>query len=208
MTAAGVEMPLARVFGTALGRELGEGKAREIIEEAGRRYSGLYSSRKEYANQALRRHLEENVLPGVALYMALLADANTREKAMALFEVAIEAWAASQRQSLERLARLPVYYWLMRAVIKPMMRRNFPEDGWETEWVETSGEALAFNMKSCFYLDALGTYGVQELAIQYCRMDDLIYKDLSPHVRWVRQGTLGRGDNGCDFRFERVRRSR
>ena len=88
------------------------------------------------------------------------------------------------------------------------MRRSFPEESWETEWVETSAEALAFNMRSCFYLDVLQAYGVQELAIQYYWMDDLIYKDLSPYVGWVRQGTLGRGGNGCDFRFERVRRQR
>ena len=200
-----IDMPHAGLFECALSTELGESKAGGIVEEARARYGKLYAGREQYDNGSLRRHLEENLLPGVALYRALLADPETCEEAMPLFEVAVEAWAASQRKSLERLARLPVYYWLMRAVIKPMMRSKFPEEGWETEWVQSNGQALAFNMKSCFYLDVLGAYGVPELAIQYCRMDDLIYKDLSPHVRWVRQGTLGRGDRHCDFRFERVK---
>ena len=200
-----IEMPQAGLFERALSAELGESKAADVVQAARARYGKLYAGREQYDNGSLRRHLEENLLPGVALYRALLVDPETCDEAMPLFEVAVEAWAASQRKSLERLARLPVYYWLMRAVIKPMMRSTFPEEGWETEWVQSNGQALAFNMKSCFYLDVLGAYGVPELAIQYCRMDDLIYKDLSPHVRWVRQGTLGRGDRHCDFRFERVK---
>ena len=200
-----IEMPHAALFERALAAELGESKAGEVVRAARERYRELYAGRERHDNRALRRHLEENILPGVALYRALLADPETGERAMPLFEVAVEAWAASQRKSLEWLARLPVYYWLMRLVIKLMMRSNFPEAGWETEWVQANGQALAFNMKSCFYLDVLGAYGVPELAIQYCRMDDLIYEDLSPHVRWVRQGTLGRGDRHCDFRFERIR---
>lgn len=200
-----IEMPKAALFERALAAELGESKAGDVAQAARARYRDLYAGREQYDSGALRRHLEENILPGVALYRALLADPDTREAAMPLFEVAIEAWAASQRKSLERLARLPVYYWLMWAVIKLMMRSNFPEAGWETEWVQANGEAIAFNMKSCFYVDVLGAYGVPELIIPYCRTDDLICEDLSPHVRWVRQGTLGRGDRHCDFRFERVR---
>jgi hypothetical protein len=199
------EMPKAALFERALSAELSHSKAHDVVEAARARYGGRYAGREQEDSGAVRRHLEENLLPGVALYRALLADPDTGEEAMPLFEVAVEAWVASQRRSLETLARLPVYYWLMWAVIKPMMRRNFPEAGWETEWVQANGQALAFNMKSCFYMDVLGAYGVPELAIQYCRMDDLIYEDLSPHVHWVRQGTLGRGDRHCDFRFERVK---
>jgi hypothetical protein len=107
---------------------------------------------------------------------------------------------------MARLGRLPFFYGLLRALIRPVMRRSFPASGWETEWVEVSGQALAFNMRSCFYLDVLEGYGAPELTKYYCAMDDLIYDGVSPHVRWARTRTLGRGDECCDFRFERVRR--
>ena len=113
---------------------------------------------------------------------------------------------ASSRRSMERLGRLPFYLWLMRVLIKPVMRLNFPAEGWETEWVETSGDALAFNMHRCFYQDVLAGYGVPELTALYCKMDDLTYDGVSRYVRWARKRTLGRGDACCDFRFERVRR--
>jgi hypothetical protein len=164
------------------------------------------AEREHYSDRALRKHLEENILPGVALYQTLLADEETREGAEQLVEAAFRAWAASGRRSMERLGRLPFFYWLLRALIRPVMRLNFPAPGWETEWLEVSGQALAFNMKSCFYLDVLEAYGVPELTKYYCAMDDLIYDGISPHVRWARAKTLGRGDECCDFRFERVRR--
>jgi len=94
----------------------------------------------------------------------------------------------------------------MRVVIKPFMRLNFPAEGWETEWVETSGDEISFNMTRCFYLDVLAEHGVPELTALYCKMDDLTYDDVSPQVKWDRKHTMGRGDDCCDFRFERVRR--
>jgi hypothetical protein len=86
------------------------------------------------------------------------------------------------------------------------MRSSFPPQGWDTEWVEVSSQAVAFNLHRCFYVDVLTEYGAAELTPFYCRLDDLIYEDVSPHVRWDRTKTLGRGDDCCDFRFTRVRR--
>lgn len=206
MAQSAVEMPLTQVFQRALGRELGEQKAREILQAAAERHEDLYAERKQYGIRALRNHLEQNILPGIALYQTLLGDPDTQQRAMRLVEAAFGEWVALNRRRMEWLGRLPIFYWLMRAAIKPMMRWEFPEEGWETEWMETSGEAIAFNMRSCFYLDVLESHGVPELTAQYCRADDLVYEDVSPYVRWARTRTLGRGDECCDFRFERVRR--
>jgi hypothetical protein len=200
------ELPKAELLESALARELGGVKASEIVRRAADRYGDLYAERKQYENRALRQHLEGNILPGIALYQTLLDDPDTQQRSMDLAEAAFTAWAAPNRRFMERLGRLPFFYGLMRALIKPMMRRNFPAEGWETEWVEASGEALAFNMTRCFYLDVLVEYGAPELTALYCKMDDLVYEDVSPHVKWDRKHTLGRGDECCDFRYERVRR--
>ena len=201
-----VEMPNAEAFERALCRALDEAKAREILQKARKRYGDLYAERKRYANRALRRHLEGNILPGAALYQTLLRDEDTRERAVSLVEEAFREWGMSNRRAMEWLGRLPIFYWLLRTMTRVAMRLSFPEEGWETEWVEVSSKEISFNMKSCFYLDVLEGYGVPELTAQYCGMDDLMYEGVSPYVRWDRKKTLGRGDECCDFRFERVRR--
>ena len=199
-------MPHAKAFERGLTSQLGEDRAREIVAHAGERYDDLYARREHYEHGSLRQHLEGGILPGVALYRTLLAECETQEEAMSLTGVVFQEWAAEDRKRMERLARLPGYYWILRATISSIMRHTFPEEGWQREWLEKSGNAVAFNMKSCFYQDVLERYGVPELTELYCKSDDLIYEDLSPKVRWARTRTLGRGDDCCDFRFERVRR--
>jgi hypothetical protein len=201
-----VEMPKAAEYERALARELNQARASELVGKAAARYNDLYAGRKRYDNRALRQHLEEGILPSVALYQVLLDDPGTQQQSLDLVEAALTEGAASGRRTMERLGRLPFYYWLMRIVIKPLMRLNFPAEGWETEWVETSGSEISFNMTRCFYLDVVQAYGVPELTPLYCKMDDLTYDGVSPYVKWDRKRTLGRGDECCDFRFERVRR--
>lgn len=219
MTGSFVNSPIAKAFEIGLGNELGKPKAsepdgvtasepdgvtaREIMNKAADRYDDLYAERKRYDNRALAKHLEESILPGIALYQALLADPDTQQRSMDLVEAAFGEWAASRRKALEPLARHSIFYWLMRFTTRPVTRRSYPEEGWEIEWLEVSGQQIAYNINKCFYLEVLLEYGVPELTAQYCRMDDLIYDGLSPHARWDRKKTLGRGDDCCDFRFER-----
>ena len=201
-----VDMPNAKTFERGLCSELDEAQAREIMRKARERYGDLYAERKRYSNRALRQHMEKSILPGVALYQTLLGDEETQGRALELVEGAFREWSMSNRQMMERLGRLPVFYWLLRAMTRIAMPLSFPEEGWEVEWVEVSGKEISLNMKSCFYLDVLEEYGVPELTAQYCGMDDLMYEGVSPYVKWDRKRTLGRGDECCDFRFERVRR--
>jgi hypothetical protein len=203
MTESSVEMPMAEAFKRALGSELDGARASEIVHKAAERYGDLYAERKRYDNRALAKHLEESILPGIALYQTLLHDPDTQQRSMDLVEAAFGEWAASRRKALEPLARRSIFYWLMRFTTKMVTRRSYPEEGWEIEWVEVSGKEITYNINKCFYLEVLLEYGVPELTAQYCRVDDLIYEGLSPHAIWDRKRTLGRGDDCCDFRFER-----
>jgi hypothetical protein len=207
MTKPFAELPMARAFEAVLGSELGGPKARELVQKAADRYDDLHAERERYENAALARHLQESILPGIALYQTLLEDPDTQQRSMDLVEAAFGEWAASRRKALEPLARRAIFYWLMRFTTKSVTSRSYPDEGWEIEWLEVNGDVIAYNINRCFYLEVLLGYGVPELTAQYCRVDDLIYDGLSPHAKWVRKKTLGRGDDCCDFRFERVRGS-
>jgi len=205
MTQRFTELPMVKAFEIALERELGGSKASKIMTAAVERYGDLYAERRRYDNSALAKHLQHSILPGIALYQALLDDPSTQQRSMDLVEAAFGEWAASRRRALQPLARRSIFYWLMRFTTKPVTQRSYPDEGWEIEWLEVSGQQIAYNINKCFYLEVLLEYGVPELTAQYCRVDDLIYDGLSPHARWARKKTLGRGDDCCDFHFERVR---
>ena len=205
MTKPLVELPMAGAFEMVLDNELGGPRAREVMQIAADRYDDLYAERKRYENGALAKHLVDSILPGIAFYQTLLEDPETQQRSMDLVEAAFGQWAASRRKALEPLARRSIFYWLMRFTTKFVTTRSYPDEGWEIEWLEVNGDVIAYNINRCFYLEVLLEYGVPELTAQYCRVDDLIYDGLSPHARWLRKRTLGRGDECCDFRFERVR---
>jgi hypothetical protein len=197
-------MPYADLWRRELAVQLDPGPAADLLARVEARYAELYRDRTHYNHPALRDHLARSILPGLALYSTLRADGCEEEEALRMTERLLAATLQRQRQLLEVLGRLPFFFVFLRAMTRRFMRRNFPPQGWQVEWPDEGPDVVAFDMRSCFYLDVLTEYGVPKLTAVYCRLDDLVYEDVSPHVRWERTRTLGRGDDCCDFRFRRV----
>ena len=197
-------MPYADLWRRELADRLDGEPAAELMDRVEARYAELYRDRTHYDHPALRKHLEDNILPGLALYQVLRGEGHGEADALQTVERLQAVDLLRQRRPLELLGRLPFFFSLLRAVTRRFMGRNFPPQGWQVEWPDEGRDVVAFDMKSCFYLDVLTEHGAPELTPAYCRLDDLAYEDVSPHVRWERTRTLGRGDDCCDFRFRRV----
>ena len=52
----------------------------------------------------------------------------------------------------------------------------------------------------------LSRYGAPELTASFCRIDDLVYGNMSPQLEWRPTQTIGRGAAYCDFCFARATR--
>ena len=176
-------------------------EAEALMGKLQQRYEELYRARPHHDHPALRKHLAQNILPGLALYQVLLAEGNDRAAALAEVEQLLHASAVRSglRKTVAALKFLPEPFRLLRPVVRAAMRFGFPAAGWETDWLEDSDQRIAFNIQRCFYLDTLTTYGAPELTPLFCRMDDVVYEALPASIRWERTGTLGRGNDRCDF---------
>ncbi|MBP7689858.1 MAG: L-2-amino-thiazoline-4-carboxylic acid hydrolase [Thermoflexales bacterium] len=176
-------------------------EAEALMVKLQQRYEELYRARSHYDHPALRKHLAQNILPGLTLYQVLLAEGNDQAAALAEVEQLLYASAVRSglRQTVAALKFLPEPFTLLRPVVRAAMRFGFPAAGWETDWLEDSDQRIAFNIRRCFYLDTLTTYGAPELTPLFCRMDDVVYEALPASIRWERTGTLGRGNDRCDF---------
>ena len=53
----------------------------------------------------------------------------------------------------------------------------------------------------CLYFDILSQYDVAELTTIFCGLDEVIYGQLEPAIHFKRTGTIGRGQEVCDFCF-------
>ncbi len=160
------------------------------------------------ARRALRIHLQRVMLPGLALYQAVLDAGDDREAALAEMEHVMAETVTGLRGLMALLRRLPRPFAIFRRVEPWVVRLGFPEEGWEMERVESSEDCVAFNVNRCFYLDTLTSYGAPELTRVFCDGDDVYFPALAPAITWERTTTLGRGGDRCDFRWRRAASAR
>jgi len=176
-------------------------KVDDLFDKVILRTREIDNERGKYKHKALEEHFRENILPILALYLVLKESDDFSNDALELTRKTAEEIYKTGRKRMAFLGRFPFFYWLIQKMTPNMMKKMFPPEGWDIEWLEVSKKQVAFNMHACFYLDSLTKYGVPELTPVFCGLDDLIYENISPYLRWQRKGTLGRGDAHCDFRF-------
>lgn len=175
----------------------------ELVRKVDKRFGELLVEHPLPDNRHLKWHLQEHILPGLAIYQTLRAEGRSQESALETFDQIVEVVVTPNRHQMSLLGRFPLIHPLLRLVIRPAMRQ-YPQEGWQTDWVENSRDAIRFNMRSCFYFDVLSRHGAPELTASFCRGDDLVYSQMSPHLEWKRTQTIGRGAEYCDFCFART----
>lgn len=164
------------------------------------RYRELYLKHELPKHRALRWHLIEGILPGLAFYQVLRENGESQESALKIIDQTFETLFSVSSAKLKKLGRLRFIYPLVRLYIKPALRK-YPAEGWKIEWLQNDKNAIRFDMKSCFYYDTLSQYGAPELTAAFCQVDDFIYGTMSPYIKWQRSKTIGRGSDHCDFCF-------
>jgi hypothetical protein len=186
-------------------RHHGKERAQGLIAAVSQQRATLIAEAPMPKNPALRRHLTENILPGLALYRVLLQEHNDDQRA-ALAEVD-DAFRiqtlAKNRLLLAPLKILPNPFRIFRLAFQQRMK-IFPAEGWDFTFVENSGDKVAFNATRCFYLNTLTAYSAPELTAAFCKTDEVMAELFPPAICFVRPHTLGRGDQVCDFQYHRM----
>ncbi|MBN1485359.1 MAG: L-2-amino-thiazoline-4-carboxylic acid hydrolase [Chloroflexia bacterium] len=164
-------------------------------------HADLYERRPRFAHPALCEHLENNILPGLALYQVLREELGDQEAALAEVERLFVAAYAGFQRVLQLLGYFPDPFGLFARILPWVMQRSFPPEGWEVRWIGGDSDCIGMDIHRCFYLELLTQYGAPELTALYCQMDDVGFASLPAGIAWKRTGTLGRGDDCCDFRW-------
>ena len=198
-------MPYLDVGQRVLAETRGKIKATLLAARVQARYDELYAHRPRFHHPALRQHLEEGVLPALALYQTLREEGDDQEAALAEIDriLAASVEQSGRRQLVQVMGRLPDPFAILRIANRLAMKHRYPPEGWTFEWVEDSDQRIAYDARECFYVNVLTFYGAPELTVHLCAIDDLLYGDL-PGIAWERTKTLSRGDDRCNFQFRRT----
>lgn len=155
-------------------------------------------------HQRMNRRLFALGVPALAVYRALREDRGLPEdRALALVELLLERRTRDvmgkpvRRAILSTALRLPV---LRERLAREITSLDEPE-GFRMERVQGEG-VLGFDVRECALHRYLSAQGAPELTRLICRLDDVMM-DYVEGLALVRTGTLGRGDERCDFRYHR-----
>ena len=146
-----------------------------------------------------QRHLERQILPGIAIYEALQT-VMPKDAALNTVHGYVEERAHNTKKAFLKLMRIPGLYRRVPGIFARETPKLFGETaGFAARNIQTSGGVWRIDMTRCPYHDACVKYGCPELCRCFCDSDDITYDGLHPKLVWRRTKTLGRGGDCCDF---------
>ena len=147
-------------------------RAEELNAAFGARLQALRAENAG-ASREKTKHLERQILPGIAAYETLQTFM-PKDEAWQTIHGYVEQKARRAHKYLTAMLRVPGLYRLVPGIFVKSTRTAFGPD-------------------ICI------RYGCPELCRCFCDSDDISYDGLHPRLVWRRTGTLGRGNACCDF---------
>ena len=151
------------------------------------------------ASKEKQRHLENQILPGIAAYETLQR-VMPKEEALQTVHSYVEQKAWRQKRAFLKLMKIPGLYRIVPAIFSRETPKFFgPAAGFAATDIQTTGGVWRIDMTKCPYHDNCVHYGCPELCHCFCDSDDITYDGMHPRLCWHRTKTLGRGGDCCDF---------
>ena len=153
-------------------------------------------------NKYIKWHMETNMLPTIAIYRTFKKCDITSDKAFEHTDEVLQILRLKRQRKNQSIGKLPFGYFLFKIFCKSIMNKQYPEQGWNIEWVTYNSNEIHFNMKSCIYFDITKNYNCLELCTLFCKNDEVMFEGYKPSIVFERNGTIARGQETCDFHFK------
>ena len=151
------------------------------------------------ATPQMHRHLEAQIVPGIAAY-EVLQTVMPKEEALRTIHGYVEVRAWKIHAAIEKLLRIPGLWRAVPHLFAKGTRKMFGASaGFSAKEYKTSGGVWRVDMVKCPYHDACVRCGCPELCPCFCDGDDITYDNIHRNPVWHRTKNLGRDDDCCDF---------
>ena len=170
-----------------------------MLNSAFKKRLGELRSEHAGASRQRMRHLESQIMPGIAAYETLQT-VMPKEEALRTVHGYVDERAYQLKKIFLRLMRIPGLYKKVPGIFAAQTPKFFGiSAGFEANEIRTTGGVWRIDMSRCPYHDECVRCGCPELCHCFCDSDDITYDGLHPKLIWQRTMTLGRGDDRCDF---------
>ena len=148
-----------------------------------------------------RNTLVKTILPRIALYRVLQTSMTKREAYSVLQDYLQNGVCVKMIKQYRMIEKLPNFFSIYHAVFSYAVLHS---DNWVAECLFSNRNEFQINIRRCLWYDACVENGCPELITAFCACDDTLYSCLHK-MRFFRSGSLGHGNELCDFRFTRTK---
>lgn len=186
-------------------KKYGEDEGKRIYDSADKRLLEMKRDADYRNSKIIKRHMDENILPAIAIYLAFIDMGLGKEEA---YKNVFDMYQISARKFKKQnsiLGRIWGGYNLFKLFCKSVISKDYPKEGWDIEWKQRDKYEIHFNMTRCIYMEMTQKYNCIELCPVFCAHDDTAFLGYRPNIIFQRAGTIGRGQKYCDFHFKNGR---
>ncbi|SMC22207.1 L-2-amino-thiazoline-4-carboxylic acid hydrolase [Clostridium acidisoli DSM 12555] len=142
--------------------------------------------------------LNKTILPRIALYKVLKEELGEQKKAYDTVEkYMLTIVGPKLNKQYSMLKFIPGFFYMFRKIMLNVISKS---DNWVTEVIKNDSISVKYNITKCLWYDACVENNCPELCKIFCDVDHVIYGSMKK-IKFIRTGTLGTGNNCCDFCF-------
>lgn len=198
-----VRFPQLKNIQKGLAEKYGTVEAAFLVGKLEARFEDLYSHRPRFREPGLQSHVDQLIIPVLALYQVLMEKLGEKEKALEdVHSLMLQVVTGKSRLIIPLLQKFPKPFSVFRYAVRLVNRTTFPAPGWKIDYIEDSEERISFHIHECLYVKVLKVYDALELVEVFCRFDDDIAALFEGKILWKRESTLAKGATMCDFCYE------
>ncbi|PIE85884.1 MAG: hypothetical protein CSA05_03375 [Bacteroidia bacterium] len=137
------------------------------------------------------------IIPLLAKYRALLTLGVAQEKALMLTKKFSENSAHKFNKVVKLFSRLPNF----RKQFSKIFRKQMATPGiWDNQFIKDDQDEMVIDITKCLWKETCDFFNYPEVCKIFCDNDWILFGDLKT-MHLERAGTLGVGDQKCDFKF-------
>lgn len=163
-----------------------EERLRKLVEKA---HTG-------YTPQQMKT-LKKVILPRVALYLTLQNQPQKADAYRIVKEYMTEVVCKKTKKQYLELERMPFFFPIFR---KAFLSITLKSDNWAAKLVCNEKDRFTVHIHQCLWYSACKDNGCPELCHIFCESDEINYGGLHK-MKFVRKGSIGMGQQLCDFTF-------
>lgn len=145
-------------------------------------------------------HAEQMIFPRAAIYLQMIKYISC-EESISLIEESVRIGVEPDRKRLHIATKIPFVRPLFFKIFHKMIGTMFNGDaGFKFAEIEFDSKHYRVDVLQCPYMKYCELLGCKELTGTFCLSNDRVYGDMCG-ITFERQGTIGRGNDKCDFYF-------